>query len=98
MQILSGRKGTSCCMTGCLSTESTTILEQNVLIITEEDLSWDRETIRAYLEQLHIQLEEEKLVVAEGNVGDTNCSGVVRREKDEHIRAIIRIPDGFTYE
>lgn len=36
-------------------------LEQNVLIITEEDLSWDRETIRAYLEQLHIQLEEEKL-------------------------------------
>ena len=26
MQILSGRKGTSCCMTGCLSTESTTIL------------------------------------------------------------------------
>lgn len=26
MQILSGRKGISCCMTGCLSTESTTIL------------------------------------------------------------------------
>ena len=45
-----------------------------------------------------LKLEEEKLVVAEGNVGDTNCSGVVRREKDEHIRAIIRIPDGFTYE
>ena len=45
-----------------------------------------------------LKLEEEKLVVAEGNVGDTNCSGVVRREKDEHIRAIIRIPDGFIYE
>ena len=74
MQILSGRKGTSCCMTGCLSTESTTIL--------------------VFL----LKLEEEKLVVAEGNVGDTNCSGVVRREKDEHIRAIIRIPDGFIYE
>ena len=45
-----------------------------------------------------LKLEKEKLVVAEGNVGDTNCSGVVRREKDEHIRAIIRIPDGYIYE
>lgn len=74
MQILSGRKGTSCCMTGCLSTEST----DHIGIL--------------------LKLEKEKLVVAEGNVGDTNCSGVVRREKDEHIRAIIRIPDGFIYE
>lgn len=37
------------------------------------------------------------LITAEGNVGNTNRSGIVRRERDEHIRAFIRIPDGFIY-
>lgn len=37
------------------------------------------------------------IVAAEGNVSDTNKSGIVRRETDEHIRAFIRIPDGYKY-
>ena len=76
--------------------------------IRDADFVWQEGDIllydRVFINREHdhigilLKLEEEKLVVAEGNVGDTNCSGVVRREKDEHIRAIIRIPDGFTYE
>ena len=38
------------------------------------------------------------LVAAEGNVPGKNCSGLVRRRRDEHIRAYIRIPDGYRYE
>ena len=76
--------------------------------IRDADFVWQEGDIllydRVFINREHdhigilLKLEEEKLVVAEGNVGDTNCSGVVRREKDEHIRAIIRIPDGFIYE
>lgn len=38
------------------------------------------------------------ILAAEGNVGDTNTSGLVRRPVDGHIRAYIRIPDGYRYE
>lgn len=38
------------------------------------------------------------LVAAEGNTFDRNISGIVTRPLDEHIRAFIRIPDGFTYK
>ena len=36
------------------------------------------------------------LLAAEGNVN--NVSGLVERPLDEHIRAYIRLPDGFRYE
>lgn len=36
------------------------------------------------------------ITVAEGNIN--NLSGVIRRRRDEHIRAYINIPDGFLYE
>ena len=35
------------------------------------------------------------ILAAEGNVG--NVSGLMERPQDEHIRAYIRIPDGFRY-
>lgn len=35
------------------------------------------------------------LLVAEGNVN--NRSGIIERPIDEHIRAYIRIPDGYQY-
>ena len=35
------------------------------------------------------------LLAAEGNVG--NVSGIIERPTDEHIRAYIRIPDGYRY-
>ena len=35
------------------------------------------------------------ILAAEGNVN--NVSGLVERPLDEHIRAYIRIPDGYRY-
>lgn len=37
------------------------------------------------------------LLAAEGNIRNENVSGLVRRPMDEHIRAYIRIPDGYQY-
>ena len=42
-----------------------------------------------------LEKRENTLLAAEGNVG--NVSGVVERALDEHIRAYIRIPDGYRY-
>jgi hypothetical protein len=36
------------------------------------------------------------ILAAEGNVN--NVSELVERPKDEHIRAYIRIPDGYKYQ
>ena len=36
------------------------------------------------------------ILAAEGNVN--NVSGLVERPLDEHIRAYIRLPDGYRYE
>ena len=36
------------------------------------------------------------ILAAEGNVN--NISGIVERPLDEHIRAFIRIPDGYRYK
>ena len=43
-----------------------------------------------------LEKRENTLLAAEGNVG--NVSGVVERALDGHIRAYIRIPDGYRYE
>ena len=47
----------------------------------------------------HIGIVLEKrectILVAEGNVN--NISGIIERSIDEHIRAYIRIPDGYRY-
>lgn len=37
------------------------------------------------------------LITAEGNTLDDNISRIMRRPMDAHIRAYIRIPDGFRY-
>ena len=42
-----------------------------------------------------IESLENSLLVAEGNVD--NRSGIIERPIDEHIRAYIRIPDGYKY-
>ena len=41
--------------------------------------------------------DDDSVTAAEGNVGKTNTSGIVTRKRDGHIRAFIRIPDGFRY-
>ena len=42
-----------------------------------------------------LEKREHTLLAAEGNVG--NESGIIERSIDEHIRAYIRIPDGYHY-
>lgn len=42
-----------------------------------------------------LEKREDKILAAEGNLD--NRSGVIERPVDRHIRAYIRIPDGFQY-
>ena len=42
-----------------------------------------------------LEKREHTLLAAEGNVN--NVSGIIERAMDDHIRAYIRIPDGFQY-
>ena len=42
-----------------------------------------------------LEKREHALLAAEGNVN--NISGIIERPIDEHIRAYIRIPDGYRY-
>ena len=42
-----------------------------------------------------LEKRDHTILAAEGNVG--NISGIVKRPIDDHIRAYIRIPDGYRY-
>lgn len=42
-----------------------------------------------------LSADESSITAAEGNIGNSNMSGIIMRPRDEHIRAYIRIPDGF---
>lgn len=44
-----------------------------------------------------VQVLPEYIVTAEGNVGHTNTSAIVRRPRDWHIRGYIRLHEGFRY-
>ena len=44
-----------------------------------------------------LKVSEESILAAEGNIFDENISGLVERAMDDHIRAFIRLPDGFVY-
>lgn len=44
-----------------------------------------------------LELKQNYIIVAEGNIADTNSSGVIKRMLDEHIRGYIRIPDSYKY-
>jgi hypothetical protein len=58
---------------------------------------------RVFMNQEHdhigiiLKVKGGTIVVAEGNTYNDNISGVIERTIDEHIRAYIRIPDGFQY-
>ena len=43
-----------------------------------------------------IERRVNSILAAEGNIG--NRSGLIERPKDGHIRAYIRLPDGFDYQ
>ena len=42
-----------------------------------------------------VGVEADAIVAAEGNVDNANRSALVRRPRDGHIRAYIRLPDGY---
>ena len=60
---------------------------------------YDRVFINAEHDHIGIVLENhpDSIVVAEGNTFNDNISRVLSRNKDEHIRAYIRIPNNFNY-
>lgn len=45
-----------------------------------------------------LEADESHLLCAEGNCPLGNISGIISRARDEHIRAYIRLPDGYRYE
>lgn len=44
-----------------------------------------------------VKVNKKSIVAAEGNINHTNTSGLIRRKIDKHIRAYVRIPDGYKY-
>ena len=76
-----------------LRSEDTFIPEAGDIVL------YDRVIINAEHDHIGIVLENMpvSIRVAEGNTFHDNISRVLIREKDEHIRAYIRIPDYFEY-
>ncbi len=44
-----------------------------------------------------IENHPDHILAAEGNIGNTNVSGLIRRKKDEHIRCYIRLPENYSW-
>jgi len=44
-----------------------------------------------------LEVKDDVIIVAEGNTFNDNISRVINRPIDEHIRAFIRIPNGYKY-
>ena len=59
---------------------------------------------RVFINQEHdhigiiLKVDADTITVAEGNTFHDNISRIIKRQIDEHIRAYIRIPDGYRYE
>ena len=59
---------------------------------------------RIFIDQEHdhiaiiLEVKDDVIIAAEGNIFNDNISGVVKRLIDEHIRAYIRIPNGYRYD
>lgn len=45
-----------------------------------------------------LSCEDDSLIVAEGNVGNKNISGIVSRKRDDKIGCYIRIPKSYSYD
>lgn len=60
---------------------------------------YDRVFMNCEHDHIGIILENKPLsiIAAEGNTFNDNISRVLERDKDEHIRAYIRIPEFFSY-
>ena len=97
----------SCHLAGCLGWEELAIGDQRIEYHTGAEGSipeagdiviYDRVFENKEHDHIGIVLEkrERTILAAEGNVN--NKSGMIERPLDGHIRAYLRIPDGYRYE
>lgn len=99
----------SCSLAGCGGWEDFAINDErmeyhhgsdNIFIPEAGDIVlYDRVFINTEHDHIGIVLENmsDSIIVAEGNTFDDNISRVLTRNKDEHVRAYIRIPNNFDY-
>lgn len=73
--------------------------DDNFIPAAGDIVLYDRVFINAEHDHMGIILENrpDSIIVAEGNTYNDNISRVIIRDKDEHIRAYIRIPNNFNY-
>lgn len=101
------RECRTCHLAGCVAWEEWALSDLRVAYHPRGDgflpaagdiVLYDRVFENEEHDHIGIVLENrgQTILAAEGNVG--NVSGLVERPLDEHIRAYIRLPDGYRYE
>ena len=100
-------KESSCSLAGCVAWEEWVQADNRIEYHLGNDRAFhpaageivlfDRVFSNTDHDHIGIVLEnyDDHIITAEGNVG--NVSRILVRNKDNHIRAYIRIPDGFLY-
>ncbi len=99
----------SCSLAGCGGWEDFALGDNRIEYHPRKDTSftpsggdivlYDRVFMNCEHDHIGIVLENKlsSIVVAEGNTFNDNISRIVVRNKDEHIRAYVRIPENFHY-
>ena len=98
----------TCSLAGCGGWEEFAMGDSRVEYHTRDEgfipkagdiVLYDRVFVNREHDHIGIVLEEngDRIIVAEGNTFHDNISRVIERPLDDHIRAYIRIPDGFRY-
>ena len=96
----------TCHLAGCVAWEEFAMGDSRIAYHPGEDTRFPKAGDivlydRVFCNQPHdhmgiiVQKLKNTLIVAEGNI--QNQSGMISRPMDAHIRAYIRIPDGYTY-
>ncbi len=98
----------SCNLAGCLGWEEYAIGDSRIEYHKKADcflpeagdiVLYDRVFINQEHDHIGIILDinNDTIIAAEGNISHDNISGITHRPIDEHIRAYIRIPNGYKY-
>ncbi|WP_099203994.1 CHAP domain-containing protein [Scatolibacter rhodanostii] len=99
----------SCSLAGCGGWEDFALGDSRIAYYLPQDplfvpakgdiILYDRVFLDSEHDHMGIIIENKPLtlVVAEGNTLNGNISGILERNKDDHIRAYIRLPEFFSY-
>lgn len=99
----------SCSLAGCGGWEDFSLGDTRIEYNTSSDkkfipepgdiVLYDKVFINREHDHIGIIIENKinTIIAAEGNTYSDNISRILERNKDEHIRAYIRIPNGFSY-